>query len=146
MKLAKNDPLWRTEEFSRIAEEQTRREDAASRQANRVLLCDTNAFATVLWHRRYMGGHSQATEEIARRGKCDLYLLTGDEIPFVQDGLRDGEHIRHEMHGWFEHALAKQSVPWQIVCGSHETRMRVTIGKIRELFQNSHWWPGTPGL
>jgi hypothetical protein len=51
-----------------------------------VLICDTNAFATVLWHRRYMGHHSQAVAEIARRARCDLYFLTGDEIPFVQDG------------------------------------------------------------
>ena len=29
-------------------------------RANRVLICDTNAFATVLWHRRYMGGRSSA--------------------------------------------------------------------------------------
>ncbi len=69
MKLAQNDPDWRTEEFTAIAEEQTRREDEAARRANRVLICDTNAFATVLWHRRYMGSHSHAVEEIARRGQ-----------------------------------------------------------------------------
>ena len=47
VKLAKNDPEWRTEEFTMIAEEQTHREDKAARRANRVLICDTNAFATV---------------------------------------------------------------------------------------------------
>ena len=77
-KLALNDPVWRTEEFAAIAEQQTRREDWAACKANRVLICDTNAFATVLWHRRYIGSNSPAVEEIARRGKCDLYLLTGD--------------------------------------------------------------------
>ena len=47
IKLARNDPDWRTDEFTAIAEEQARREDAAARQANRVLICDTNAFATI---------------------------------------------------------------------------------------------------
>ncbi|MGC3961061.1 MAG: AAA family ATPase [Verrucomicrobiota bacterium] len=60
-----------------IAEEQTSREDLAAGRANRVLMCDTNAFATVLWHRRYMESHSSAVAEIASRGNCDLYLLTG---------------------------------------------------------------------
>src|ERR1035437_7065411 len=54
IKLARNDPDWRSEEFTAIAEEQTRREDDAARRSNRVLICDTNAFVTVLWHRRYI--------------------------------------------------------------------------------------------
>lgn len=146
VKLAKNDPVWRTEEFTMIAEEQSRREDAAARQANRVLICDTNAFATVLWHRRYMGSHSPAVAEIASRGKCDLYFLTGDEIPFVQDGLRDGEHIRHEMHRWFEAALTAQVVPWHILRGSHEARLREAVSSIKSLFTGSAWSPKTKGV
>lgn len=141
VKIAKNDPDWRTEEFAMIAEEQAHREDVAARQANRVLICDTNEFATMLWHRRYMGNHSEAVEEIARRGRCDLYLLTGDEIPFVQDGLRDGEHIRHRMHKWFEEALAAQPVPWHILRGSHEERMLEAVRLIRSLFKDSTWSP-----
>lgn len=141
VKLAKNDPEWRTDEFTRIAEEQTRREEAAARRADRVLICDTNAFATILWHRRYMSSHSQAVEEIARRGRCDLYLLTGDDIPFVQDGLRDGEHIRHRMHGWFEEALAAQAAPWHVLRGSHERRMQDGVRLIRSLFKASSWSP-----
>ncbi|HEY2082633.1 MAG TPA: AAA family ATPase [Verrucomicrobiae bacterium] len=123
VKLEKNVSLWRTDEFVHVAEEQNRREDQAARAANKILVCDTNAFATVLWHRRYMGTHSQEVEAIASKGRCDLYLLTGDEIPFVQDGLRDGEHIRHEMHTWFEEALAAQAVPWKLLRGSKEQRL-----------------------
>ena len=141
IKLAKNDPNWRSDEFTMIAEEQSRRENAAARQANRVLICDTNAFATVLWHRRYMGAHSAEVEQIAGKGRCDLYLLTGDEIPFVQDGLRDGEHIRHEMHMWFERALARQPVPWKLLRGSHDERMHEALRSIQELFTDFAWHP-----
>ncbi|HKQ62073.1 MAG TPA: AAA family ATPase [Candidatus Polarisedimenticolaceae bacterium] len=141
VKLSSGDMCWHSEEFVSIAEEQTRREDASARRANRVLICDTNAFATVVWHRRYVGTRSPALEEIARRGRCDLYLLTGDEIPFVQDGLRDGEHVRHEMHRWFEEALAAQAVPWHVVRGSPEQRMLDAAHRIRELFHDSVWRP-----
>jgi len=140
-KLVEKDQVWRTEEFVHIAEEQSRREDAAARRANRVLICDTNSFATVLWHRRYMGSDSAAVGQIAERGRCDLYLLTGDEIPFVQDGLRDGEHIRHEMHTWFEQALAKQKVPWTIVRGTPAERLTQAQAAILELFKDSAWKP-----
>jgi hypothetical protein len=32
-----------------------RMEDALARSANRVLICDTDAFATAIWHERYLG-------------------------------------------------------------------------------------------
>lgn len=141
VKMLANESVWHTSEFVDIAREQARREDTAARNSNRLLICDTNAFATTLWHRRYMGSHSPEVEEIARQGRCDLYLLTGDEIPFVQDGLRDGEHIRHEMHTWFEEALARQTVPWLLLRGSPEARIRAASLAIFELFADSAWKP-----
>ncbi|MEO7934443.1 MAG: AAA family ATPase [Chthoniobacterales bacterium] len=134
-KQVRGETEWKTDEFHEIAQEQTCRENLAAREANRFLFCDTNAFATTLWHRRYMGFHSPLLEEFARHGRVDLYILTGDEIPFVQDGLRDGEFIRHEMHCWFEDALSRQCAPFEIVRGSVEERLRQTIETCRRLFQ-----------
>jgi HTH-type transcriptional regulator, transcriptional repressor of NAD biosynthesis genes len=117
------------------------REDAAAQKANRGLICDTNAFATVLGHRRYMGTRSKCLEEMAGKGRCDLYPLTGDEIPFIQEGLRDGEHIRHEMHTWLEKALAEQSVPWILVRGTPEQRLARAVEAVGGLFKESSWHP-----
>lgn len=142
-KVARNDSTWKTEEFVHIAEQQTRMENKAAHEANRLLICDTNAFATMVWHRRYMGFHSKPVEDITRRGRCDLYILTGDEIPFVQDGLRDGEQVRHEMHGWFEDALKAQAVPWILLRGSPEQRLSEAGRRIRELFKDSDWKPAS---
>lgn len=76
---------------------------------------------------------NEPLEEFAKGGRADLYLLTGNEIPFVQDGLRDGEHIRHEMHQWFETALARQHVPWMRICGSAEERLNSAMKSIQEM-------------
>ena len=145
-KLARGDLEWRSEEFVAIAREQVRRADAAARRADRVLVCDTNAFATVLWHRRYLGRPSPEVETIANAERCDLFLLTGDEIPFVQDGLRDGEHVRHTMHGWFEQALAAQAgrrpVPWRTLRGARGERLDEAIRLTHGLFRGSAWSPG----
>jgi NadR type nicotinamide-nucleotide adenylyltransferase len=128
LKQARGENGWHSDEFLEIAREQTRREDLAAREANRVLVCDTNAFATVLWHRRYLGADDPRLIAFAESCRADLYLLTGDEIPFVQDGLRDGEHLRHVMHGWFEEALAAQAVPWRLVRGSRRERLDQALG------------------
>ena len=42
---------WRSDEFVHIATEQIRMEDAIARLANKVLICDTDAFATSIWNR-----------------------------------------------------------------------------------------------
>lgn len=126
-KQTRGESGWRTEEFLEIAREQTRREDQAARKANRFLICDTNSFATTLWHRRYMGFSSPPLDAFAESCRADLYLLTGDEIPFVQDGLRDGESIRHDMHRWFETALASQPVPWLPIRGAPEERLEESV-------------------
>ena len=137
-KQARGDSEWWTEEFLEIAREQTRREDLAAREANRLLICDTNAFATTLWHRRYMGFTSAALDELAESCRVDLYLLTGDEIPFVQDGLRDGESIRHEMHRWFEEALGRQAVPWISVRGNPAERLAKAAAASDEIRRVRH--------
>jgi NadR type nicotinamide-nucleotide adenylyltransferase len=114
---------WRSEEFVAIALEQARREDEAARAADRVLICDTDVFATALWHQRYVGRRSPEVESFAEQRRCDLYLLTGDEIPFVQDGLRDGESIRHSMHEQFAAELTATGRRWALLRGSPEARL-----------------------
>jgi HTH-type transcriptional repressor of NAD biosynthesis genes len=138
-KQLRGDTGWTSDEFIEIAAEQNRREELAARQANHVQFGDTNAFATRFWHRRYMGFESEAVGAEAERACCHLYLLTGDEIPFVQDGLRDGEHIRHVMHGWFEEGLRLQSVPWQLVRGSPSERLAQASAAVDALFSGSAW-------
>ena len=81
------------------------------------------AFLTCLWHQRYLGTWSPKVEKVAKKHQPDLYLLTGDEIPFVQDGTRDGEHIRHAMHQSFLDKLREQDVPFLLLQGSHTERM-----------------------
>lgn len=142
LKQNRGETDWHSDEFVTIAAEQTRRENEAAGRANRVLVCDTNAFATVHWHRRYLGTFDPRVRAIADGGRCDLYVLTGDEIPFVQDGLRDGEAIRHTMHGWFAEALAAQPVPWVLVRGDPGERLSQALAAVARLFDGSAWRPG----
>jgi nicotinamide riboside kinase len=124
---------WQTEEFIHIASEQYRSENELARNANRVLICDTDAFATTIWHRRYMGSYSPEVQKVADKRKADLYIVTGDEIPFVQDGTRDGEHIRHEMQTWFIQNLKETNRPYIVVRGTEEKRLQQAIEAIEKI-------------
>lgn len=118
---------WNSGEFVTIATEQSHREDHAARVANKVLICDTDPFATSIWHQRYLNKRNIEVEIIANCRSYDLYLLTGDEITFIQDGLRDGEHIRHWMHERFIEALTETNRPWVLVSGTLDERISQAI-------------------
>jgi HTH-type transcriptional repressor of NAD biosynthesis genes len=130
-----DDQTWRTEEFVYIASEQCRLEDEAARQANRILICDTDAFATSIWHERYMGCRSAAVEAIAATRHYDLYLLTDADIPFIQDGTRDGEHIRHAMHERFKTRFQEENRSYLLLSGPHEERLRTATAAIDALLE-----------
>jgi NadR type nicotinamide-nucleotide adenylyltransferase len=131
------DVEWRTADFDHIAGAQEQLEDATierwiqDAEASRprrpwdpVLICDTDVLATAVWHRRYVGEPAPHLEDRARDRPPLLYVLTSpDGVPFEQDGLRDGEHVRHDMTGWFREALAAQGTPWIEVVSSRSQRI-----------------------
>ncbi len=134
-KLAEGGSHWSSEEFTHIAQVQCERENEAARQANKVLMCDTDAFATSIWHRRYLHEPSPAVEAIvAAHRRPDLYLLTDVNTPFEQDGTRDGAAIRHWMHETFVAELTVQQRPFQFLSGSASERLANAIAKINDLF------------
>jgi len=130
------DQDWQSWEFEHIAREQTHVEEKMAGVANKVLIEDTNAFATSLWHERYMGKSSNTVDELADNAKADLYLLTSPDIPFVQDGTRDGEHLRRWMHQRFIDELKNRNLPYVVLYGSHKERMMEAIHAVGYLIRN----------
>ncbi|HZM97073.1 MAG TPA: ATP-binding protein [Vicinamibacterales bacterium] len=125
---------WRSDEFEFIASEQARMEDALATLANKVLICDTDPFATAIWHERYMGQGSAAVRAIADSRNYDLYIITDVNIPFVQDDIRDGESFRQWMQERFIEELSKSATPMMVVSGPHEVRFAAAVSRIDELF------------
>jgi len=129
-------PSWSPDEFLEIATEQQRSEEAAARRANRVLFADTNAFATGTWHERYQKARDPRVDAIGARDKVDLYLLTSPDVPFVQDGVRDGEHIREWMDARFAEQLASGRTPVVRLSGPYEQRFERAVAAVERLLGN----------
>jgi nicotinamide riboside kinase len=73
-------------------------------------------------------------EAIVRRRRYDLYLLTNCEIPFEDDGLRDGQHIRPWMTMRFTEELTRRGLPWLLAKGSREERLTQATREIERRF------------
>ncbi|WP_020471675.1 AAA family ATPase [Zavarzinella formosa] len=134
-KMARGEPnIWVTQEFAVIAREQCRRENAAACRANRVLICDTDAFVTRVWHHRYMCGWSPEVDAIvAAHRRPDLYLLTDVNTPFEQDGTRDGELIRDWMNQMFVEQLVAHNLPFVALTGTKSERLATATAAIQKL-------------
>jgi NadR type nicotinamide-nucleotide adenylyltransferase len=100
------DHGWTTDEFRRIAAAQRRLEDDLARKAvGGILLADTDALATAVWHKRYLGFADPVLDEMAATTAPDLYLICHNDIPWVQDGTRESEAARQ----WMQDAIVERA-------------------------------------
>jgi len=89
---------WQPADFSWIAAEQERQTNEAARRSGPLVVADTDAIATQVWEERYLERASHATERIAAASRGDLYLLALPDVPWIADGVRDGDQeLRHWM-------------------------------------------------
>ena len=119
------DMEWTAKDFSLIAARQNQMENEAA-DACPLVIADTDALATTLWERFYVGersyGSYNAMDHLPRR---DLYLITDhDGVDFEDDGWREGEHRRAEMTEWFKESLTEEGHSWILVTGDHHRRMQ----------------------
>ncbi len=124
---------WRDADFAHIAQAQQAMETHIAQRSNGRVVCDTNATATTIWQERYMERSTADVRAIAANDRVDLYIITGDEIPFVQDATRDGESIRHTMHDQFVAYIEKTQIPFLIVRGSQDERLKAALEAIATL-------------
>ena len=128
--------VWTAEDFDSIGPEQTRREEVAARDGSPVLICDTDAFATAVWKRRYLGDASGgAWTTVPPRA---VYLVTDhDGVPWDDDGMREGDlSVRAAMTGWFIDALTAAGQSWVPLTGTLEQRLDVAIRTIDPLLES----------
>jgi len=134
---AQPEPPWRSEEFLHIGQMQGQLEEHYKRLAHRVLFCDTDVLGTSVWHRRYLNTYSEALEALCRSRRPNLVLLCLPNIPFVQDGVRDGEAVRSSMAEWIHERLTAHKLPFVTMPPSHEARMTLAIEHIDRLIAGS---------
>jgi NadR type nicotinamide-nucleotide adenylyltransferase len=123
---------WESDEFLHIAYEQQRMEDDAARRADPVLICDTDALATRIWHEFYMGAMPHWPPLPSR---ISLYLLPYPDVPFVADAIREGEHRRYWMHERFISELSQLDARYVVLEGTYDERFRQAVAAVDALIE-----------
>jgi NadR type nicotinamide-nucleotide adenylyltransferase len=122
---------WTTTDFDVVAAEQTRRENSAAASGSPLLVCDTDAFATSVWERRYLGANARGPQPWATAllTRHDVYLVTSHGgVAWHDDGLREGDlAVRAAMTGWFTEALTSAGHSWVLLTGRIEDRLALAV-------------------
>ncbi len=122
--------VWTTDDFVAIAREQNALEQREAGAGGPVLICDTDTFATAIWHERYLGTRSPEVEALSIV-RPSLYLLTelGD-VPFEADPIRDGENFRAWMTATLAERLSASVHRTELMRGTREQRVAVAMRAI----------------
>lgn len=135
---------WTSDEFTNIAARQTAAIDAACLTSS-IIVADTDALATSVWHNRYLGGPHPPALRLARAKPPNLYILTApDGVPFHQDGLRDGKDIRASMHEQFIRELDAFDTPWILAVGDRDDRLNLVSTSCQPLLRADALTRSTP--
>jgi HTH-type transcriptional regulator, transcriptional repressor of NAD biosynthesis genes len=121
---SKNGELEQSD-YTNIAEHHRELEDAAIRHAHRFLFVDTNAITTAYLGSVYEGTVPDRVIELARAAETryhHVFLLT-DDIPFEQDGWRDGALWRSRSQSIIKYDLRSRGVHFTSISGDLESRV-----------------------
>lgn len=121
------------EDIPRIARGQAAAEDALARNANRLLVCDTDLLTTTIWSDILFGECPAWVHDEAERRTYDLYLLTDVDVPWVEDIVRYLPDERRAFFDRCEAALASRNRPYVRISGSWEERFETARAAVERL-------------
>jgi nicotinamide riboside kinase len=120
----------RPEEHLPIAREQEARADAAATLAQ-VVIADTTALMVAIYGAILFDGDPLLEFALERQRGYELTLLTGLDLPWVADGLqRIGPDVRERIDEQIRGLLARARVPYRVVYGHGQERLRHAIAAL----------------
>ena len=121
------------EDLLPIAIGQTKLENEAVEQANKILFCDTNLMVTKVFSEWYYQKCDPDLQKAAKKHKYDLFFLTDIDVPWEKDDLRDTPDHREVTFDFFEKALIDNQKPYIKLSGNKEERLQKAIAIVHQL-------------
>jgi NadR type nicotinamide-nucleotide adenylyltransferase len=118
-----------------IAHGQLRLEDEFARDANKILICDTNLYVVKVWSDFKYGNTDQSILEEIKTRRYDLYLLTYVDLPWESDPLREHPEKRQELYSIYLSEMQKQQTPYVEIKGDGDVRRQAAIDAVEKLLK-----------
>lgn len=117
------------EDLRRIAAGHVASVAAARRQANRIVIEDTDPIMTAVWSRMLLG---KAADLAAYDDTADLYLLCDIDMPWTDDGTRyfPSPGDRRRFFELCHDELARRGLDYVVISGDRERRMHSAVSAV----------------
>ncbi len=115
-----------------IAHGQISLEEAASRNANRILFCDTDILTTKLWSEELFGRSPEWLDNEIKNRDYYFTLLLNIDLPWIKDPVR---YLPEKRDAWLELcklSLEKHDRRYAIISGEGQTRLDRAIKAVSE--------------
>ncbi len=99
----------------------------------KYLICDTEMLVLKIWSEFKYNVCSPFIIDKLKQQQFDLYFLCRPDIPWEEDFLREHPHERDKLFEIYHKELLAMKVPFTIVEGSHETRIKICMSRINTL-------------
>lgn len=124
---------YQQSDLLKIAHGQLRMEDEWAKDADRILICDTNLYVIKIWSEVKFGSCDPEILKQIQERKYDLYLLTYVDIPWEDDPQREHPDKREYLYSLYLKEMKQQSVPFVEIKGTFEQRIKDAIKAIETL-------------
>ena len=100
-----------------------------------ILFVDTDMYVMKVWCEVVFGKCHQFILDKIDEQKTDLYLLCNIDLTWFKDELREYPdfEIREKLYHIYKDILTNQPVPWAIVSGVNDMRLKVALGAVNKL-------------
>lgn len=126
---------YEKEDLVKIAEAQILLENQLARQANKLLICDTNLVVIKIWSEFKYGSCPEEIIEKMSNQKYDLHLLTYIDIPWVDDPQREHPDKRPLLFDIYKKELIKSNVNFVEITGLHDARRNAAVQAVDALLK-----------
>jgi NadR type nicotinamide-nucleotide adenylyltransferase len=107
---------------------------SAERRARHVLILDTDAIMTAIWSDILLGSRPPDLDRVD--DPANFYLVTDTDVPFAADAIRyfPNQAMRADMLSRCRNELERRELPYALISGSREARLKKAIAAIRGHF------------
>ncbi len=122
------------EDIIRIGHAQTQRVLSKTKEANKLIFCDTDLITTEIYSRHYLKQVPPVLFELEKMISYDQYFLFDIDVPWIADGLRDLGERRAEMFLVFKGELEKRKIDYTLLQGDYAHREEQILKYLNSYF------------
>ena len=126
---------YNQDDLLKIANGQIRIEDEWIRDSNRLVIMDTNLLVIKVWSEHKYGVCDPGIILQHEQRHYDHYLLTDIDIPWENDPQREHPQLREHFGNLYHQLIKITGVPFTLISGAAEERMKKSIDVVEELLQ-----------